>query len=496
MSMKLGMVRGAMSLGGARIVTSVLNAATLLLLARLLTPHDFGVVAIASAVLNVVISLTQVSIFQALMQRASLTREHIDTAWTLAFLRTCLIFGFFLLAAWPLSLVYDDPRMMPVFIISGLTGAFQGLFNPHMNLATKEMRFGPLTIFQICQKASALAVTVVLALMFRNYWAIIIGNFIGAFAASMLSYFLIRYRPRFTLRHWRDFVGYSGWMFFSQLFETLNWRFDQLVISVMLPKAQVGMYGMADSLAVIPSRETVQPLREALFPGLAVLNADRERMARSCLRAQSTIALISTPLGIGLALVAEPAVKVMLGDQWLAAVPLVQIFSVVYALGALTSLFPPTVMALGQTRFNFLLQFWVFVARVPLVVAGLVLGGMLGAGYARLFCEVVCMAVSLYYMKRLLHLSIWSQLASHGLVLASLAAMTAAVLAGQRLIEPVTANEFVRLIVLSAIGGLAYVAAALAIWQAGGRSGGPVSEVVSIAVRFMPSGRKQAGAGT
>jgi hypothetical protein len=99
-------------------------------------------------------------------------------------------------------------------------------------------------------------------------------------------------------------------------------------------------------------------------------------------------------------------------------------------------------------------------------------------------------------MKRLLGVSVWQQIASHGSAIAGLAVMTAAVLLGQHFINPVTANELVRLIVLSSIGGLAYVLAGLAIWQAGGRSGGPVSEIINIAMRFMPSGRKQAQAGT
>jgi O-antigen/teichoic acid export membrane protein len=153
-----------------------------------------------------------------------------------------------------------------------------GFFNPHMNLATKDMRFGPLTIFQICQKAAGLVVAIILAFVFRSYWAIIIGNLVGAASASLLSYLLIPYRPRFTLQYWREFLDFSGWMFFSQLCETINWRFDQLAIGLMLPTGQVGTYAMADSLAVIPSRETIQPLREALFPGLAAMNGDRDRV--------------------------------------------------------------------------------------------------------------------------------------------------------------------------------------------------------------------------
>ena len=122
-------------------------------------------------------------------------------------------------------------------------------------------------------------------------------------------------------------------------------------------------------------------------------------------------------------------------------------------------------------------------------------GGLFGAALDGLASEVACVLVSLLYMKRLLGISIWQQIASHGSTIASLAVMSVAVLLGQRFINPVTANELVRLIVLSSLGGVAYVVTGLAIWQAGGRSGGPVSEIINIAMRFMPSGRKQADAG-
>lgn len=496
MSMKHGVARGALSLGGARIATNLLNAATLLILARLLTPQDFGIVAIASAVLHFVISLTQVSIFQALVQRSVVTKEHIDTAWTIALLRTLLIAGFFLLAAWPLSIVYNDPRMVPVFIVTGLTGAVTGLFNPHMNLATKDMRFGPLTVFQICQKGSGLIVAIVLALIFQSFWAIIIGNFMGAALASLLSYFLIPYRPRLTLVHARDIWGFSGWMFLNQLCETVNWRFDQLAVSIAVPKAQMGLYAMADSLAVIPTRETIQPLREALFPGLAVLNGDPARMGASCMRAQATIAFISMPLGIGLALVAGPAVEVVLGAKWLAIVPFVQIFSAAYAIGALTSCFPPTAMALGETKLNFLQQFWVMVLRIPLIVAGLLTGGLIGAALGRLASEIFSSAISAWYMRRLLGISIRQQVASHSTALLGLAVMTLAVWQAQPVVESLSSSALIQLVALSSVGGLAYAAASATLWLMGGRSHGPVAELFGVVARFLPARARPAKVGS
>lgn len=486
MSVKLGTVKGALSLGSARIVTNILNAATLLILARLLSPSDFGIAAIAAAVLHFVMSLTQVSIFQALVQREDATREHIDSAWTLALIRTLLILAFFVLASWPLSIIYEDPIMIPVFIVTGFTGAVTGLFNPHMNLATKQMRFGPLTIFQIFQKASGLITAIVLALIFESFWAIIIGNLIGAVGGSLLSYFLIPYRPRLTLVKAKDIWGFSSWMFLNQLCETINWRFDQLAVSVVVPKAAMGHYAMADSLAVIPSRETVQPLREALFPGLAAINADRGRLASSCLRAQSTIGFIAMPLGIGLALIAEPAVAVLLGTKWLMIVPLVQVFSIAYVVTAITSCFASTAMAMGETRFNFQQQFWTMVFRVPLVVIGLMTAGIMGAAVGRLLSEIVWVWISLRYMKKLLGVGYLDQLKSHGTTFIALGAMSLAVLAATPYVNAAVQPDLLRMIALVVIGGAAFVASALAVWFIGGRGSGPVHEIVHIAAKFLP----------
>lgn len=486
MSTRHGVAKGALSLGGVRIVSNILSAVTLLVLAKFLTPQDFGIVAIASAVLFTVLSLTQISIFQALIQRPDNTREHIDTAWTISLIRTLLIAGFFLLASWPLSIAYHQPALIPVFLVTGVTGAMSSLSNPHLPMAAKKLNYWPLTIFQLLQKNLNLVTAIILAIILKSYWAIIIGNAIGASVSSLASYFILPYRPRLTLSRAGDLKNFTGWLFLSQLCETINWRFDQLFVSLFVSRTQMGHYAMADSLAVIPTRETIQPLREALFSGLARVNDDIGRLAETTMRAQAVICMMTMPLGLGLALVAGDAVRVVLGDVWTPIIPFVEIFSLGYAISSLTSCFAPSAMALGETKWNFLQQFSTMLIRIPLIVTGLFAGGLVGAALARLACDFVQTLITLQFTRKIFNVSVRRQLASHVSTLLGLCAMIVTVLSCSHFLSTTNASGIVRLLALTTAGGVAYCSTIFALWLAGSRHSAAFDELVSIAARFVP----------
>lgn len=490
MNLRQGVVRGAFSLGGARIASNLLGAAAILVLARLLTPEDFGIVAIATAVLSIVQSCTELSLNNALIQKSRIDRSHIDTAWTMAFIRAALIVGFFVLASWPLSLVYSNPDMVPVFVVSGATGALIGLQNPHIWLATKEMRFAPLALVQFSQKAVAIGLAIVLAIQLQSYWAIIAGNALGALFAGVLSYVLISYRPRLCLERAGEIWEFSGWMFFNQLFETLNWKIDQLIIGLVVPKAQLGIYAVADNLAVIPTRESIQPIRHALFPGLANLSENLERLNRSHILAQSSIAMLIAPLGIGLALVAEPAVAIALGDQWEAAVPFVEICAVYYALGTFSMGLQPVAMALGRTKLLFIRQLVAVIIKVPIIIAGLLMGGLIGAALGRLVSEAITVLVELLFLRHLLDLPLGKQFRHHGLTLAGLLAMAGGLTLLGGAIADLDMPVVAELALKVACGGLLYGGTILLLWLAFGRPAGPLTEMLGAFSRMTDKRRK------
>lgn len=493
MNLRLGVMRGAFSLGGARIVSNLLGAGAILILARLLTPEDFGIVAIATAVLTIVQSSTDLSLNNALIQNERLERSHVDTAWTMALLRAIIIIAFFAIASWPLAVLYSNSELVAVFIVSGITGALIGFQNPRIWLATKEMRFAPLAIVQFSQKAVAIGFGIALALAFQSYWAIIVGNLIGAVFAWAISYVLVPYLPRLSLEKFREIWAFSGWMFFNQLLETVNWRVDQLIIGLVVPKGQLGIYAVADNLAVIPTRESIQPIRHALFPGLANLSQDVKRLARSHLLAQSSIAMLIAPLGVGLALVAEPAVAIALGSQWDAAVPFVEICAIYYALGTFTMGLSPVAMAMGRTKLLSIRQVIAVFIKIPLIVGGLITGGLIGAALGRLVSEFIVVMIEFVFLRHLLEIPLLKQLKHHALTLAGLFVMVLAVVGTDWLLTGSGIGVLPELGVLMLVGGAAYFTAILFAWRLAGRIEGPVTELMKVASRFAEKRRAKRG---
>jgi O-antigen/teichoic acid export membrane protein len=488
MNVKHRVIRGSASLGMARALISLFNAVGIVVLARLLTPGDFGIVAISTAMLGVVMAVTEASLQPALVQCRNVERDHIDTVWTMSLIRAGIIFALFLAGAWPLSLIYGDPRLFEVLIVSGVTGAFMEFYNPRITLATRGLEFRALAVFQITQKFGSLLLAIGLALVFRSFWAIIVGNAVGALVVSLCSYLMIPYRPRFTLARAGEIWGFSRWMFFNQLCETLNWRFDQLVLGLTVTKAQLGFYSVADNLAVIPSRELSTPICNALFAGLTNLSGQRERLRSSFLRAQSAIAMVAVPAAVGLALVADPAVHLLLGDQWIASTPLVRILAVTYGLDMFIIAVRPLGMAMGETRLLFIRQLAGLGVRVPLILVGLMTGGMIGAALGRATGSAINCLISYYVARQLVGVTVREQMKRHSVTVAGVAAMTAVVLSLQfEFGADLASSPALAIAVLGSCGALAYCATVLALWIAGVRHSGTVIDVIGAAASFLPA---------
>lgn len=483
-------MRGAASLGGVNVAASILNAVALLVLARLLTPEDFGIVALATAILSIVQSCTEMSLNNALIKKKSIDQSHIDTVWTMALIRSALICLIFVAAAWPLSIIYSNPELVPVFLVSGLTGAIIALQNPRVWLATKQMTFGPLAIAQFLRRALGVLFAVIFAVVLQTYWAIILGYLVGAVGVAAVSYILVPYRPKFSLVHVREIWTFSRWVFLSQIFQTLNWRLDQLIVGMFVPKAQLGIYAMADNIAVIPARETVHPIRYALFPGLANISDDLHRMRQSLLLSQATIAMIVAPLGVGLALVAEPAVELALGSKWLDTIPFIQIFCIVYTVGIFSIGLHPVSMALGKTKLLFIRQFMTVCVKIPAILTGLYLGGLVGAALGRLASDIFAVAVEFFLMKRMLELPIWRQISKHSFTLIGLSAMVIGVTGIEAALPSTQWHPALEFVVLSASGASIYAGSIFVLWLVQGRSHGPVNVLIDALQRIMANARK------
>jgi len=490
LGIKWRLTKGATWIAATRILVNIIAFANTLLLARLLTPADFGLVAIAIAITTVVTSVTELSLASALIQHKNPRDEHFDSAWTLNFARGAILALLICGIAVPTAQLYGDTRLVSVMLVIGAVTLLGGMANPKLVVFSRKLVFWQEFALGVSQKLLGFIVAAVVALLYRSYWALIAGIVVTQVSATVLSYFLFPYRPRLRLGGVGELFSFSAWLSLSQAINTLNWKFDQLVIGYFLGGTSLGYYTVGDNLAILPTREATAPLALTLFPAFSRLVDDPARLRRAYQHAQALLCMVALPLGCGFAIVAKPLIVLTMGKTWLPAVIVVQLLASIFAIQTLSTTLQPLALAMGQTRRLFYRDSVNFVIRVPLIVVGMVTGGLVGIVYARCISGLVGTAINMAMTRWLLGLSVRDQLAVNVRSLISVGLMVLGVFLGGQMISNIESSlgRITKIAAMVAAGAIIYVGALYALWCRAGRPDGPESEVIRVAGRMLSSG--------
>lgn len=368
-----GVLIGSAWMIGAKVVVNTAALVSTIILARILTPNDFGLVAIATAVGVVVSLVTEMSLSNALLKNDAPDEADFDTAWSMNFLRGIGLAVVLTALAWPLALAYDDARLAAVLIVIAITATIRALENPHMVTFRRALNFRPDFQLEVTEKIASVAVAIALAIIFRSFWALVLGNLFAVLARVALSYLKRPYQPRFTLERWRSLMSFSVWLTLAQTVKTLTERSVPLIIGAFLPTMAVGQYSLGERLASMPIRELIGTLSVTLFPAFSRMNDDPDRLRRAYIRAQGMTSLLAMPMGFGMAAIAEPLVPFLIGAKWLPAVPVIQAVAIASSILAVQNGLP-LAMATGKTQSVLHRNIGIFLFQVPLVFAGLIAG--------------------------------------------------------------------------------------------------------------------------
>lgn len=477
------LARGSLWITASRGLVNALGFISTIVLARLLLPSDFGLVALGMTMLLILQSFTNLSLAQALVHHREPTRGHFDTAWTLNMLRGLLLGGLFSAVGPVVAAFYGDPRLANVIYAFGLSIFMSGLANPRRIMLQKELIFWQDFVLNVSQKMIGVIVGIAVALIYRSYWALIAGTLVGQLAQVVISYTVLPFRPRLTLKHARELWSFSVWLALSQMINTINWRFDQLLIGKFLGSTDLGYYTVGNNLAVMPTREATSPLTQTLFPAFSKFANEPGRLRHAYQRAQALVTAIALPLGVGMALIAEPLVLLAMGEKWLPATAVIEALAAIIAVQTIGSQVVPLGMSLGATRLLFVRDTQLFFVRLPLITAGMYLYGLQGVIYARVITGLVATLVNMLMIRRLIALPVRKQLGANLRCILAVLVMSAAVWAAQRMFA--ANHDMVRLLfevaTLIGIGAFTYGASSAALWMIGGRPAGPEREMLDLA---------------
>ncbi len=323
---------------------------SMMILARLLTPADFGIIAMATVVVGLVDVLLDLGVNIALIHNHTAEHEDYDTAWTLRLIQAGIvalsIFVFSPLAAD----YYHNPLVTDVLRVMSLNVVIGGLENIGIVTFQKNMEFGIDFKFFFYKRVTGFLVTLVGAFVLHTYWAMVFGALAGRVMGVFLSYGMHKHRPRFCLTRLSHIWSFSQWVLVRNIGSYLDSRTDKLLVGGRTSAGMTGEYAIADEIAAMPTSELLAPLGRVLFPAFVLKRGDPEAFARSISTAIGVQALVAIPACAGLATVAHDAVWVLLGQKWLASIPLIQVLAMVNLIVALIHSTGYALLAIGQVR--------------------------------------------------------------------------------------------------------------------------------------------------
>lgn len=465
--------RGAAWVMGAGFFARMIGALNTIVVARLLAPDDIGIVAVATVTMQMLQGFSDIGVSQAVVKFRDATRDDFDTLFTFAAIRGVVVAAL-LAAAAPLAAgFYDDPRMFWVFMGVALFPLVTGFLNPRFYEFERDLSFSREFIVVAVNKSIGVIVSIAIAVIYRNYWAIIGGLVAGGVVQLFLSYVMRPYLPRISFRSFRKVFGFSSWLAGVAFMAALNNKLDVPVLARFAGSSGAGAFFMGKQLSGMITEQIAAPLSRAIYPGLSSLQENVDRMRRAFLQGFEALALIATPTAVGFAFVAEDLVRVLLGDKWGEAAPVIQILSPVIGIQCLFYATQYYAVAQGKTKLVFFRELIFFLVRFPLIVWGALAGGLLGMTLAVGATGLFQVALNLALYAQVSGRPFWEPLAQARRSFAAVVIMGGVLLIMRAAIPDFDAYPVaLRLVIEIIVGAAAFVGGLLLAWRASGATDG------------------------
>jgi len=351
------------------IVNAVLIMGMTAILARILDPAEFGLVAAANILLRFTTYLT-VGIEPAIIQKKDLSELDIRTSFTLSVLIGLSTCGLVMLFA-PLAVnVIPSAEIVPVIRVLALALLFNGLSMTAVALLKKELGFRALAKIEIAAYVTGYCVVgLILALNGFGIWSLVCASLTQSLMIGALAYVIIRHgcRPVLDRGSRRHLVSFGGKSTLLSFLEFLGFNVDNLVIGHGLGPAALGLYTRAMALIDLPIQQITTPLLKVSFPAMSQIQNDYVKLREVYASTITIMVVIAVPAAVGLIPAASDLVLTLLGLKWVDAIPILQVLSILIPIAMVTGFMGSICTATGRLNGRLTIQA-VFIVALPVVV--------------------------------------------------------------------------------------------------------------------------------
>lgn len=466
------LAKGAIWMVLLRLSIKGIGLVSTIVLARLLSPDDFGLMAIAGSIYAFIILLNAFGLDSAIIQNQNANERHYNTAWTIQ-----VVFG--LLASFLLIVVsehaanyFSDNRLKNVLLMMSLIFFVNGFKNIGVVDFRKKMEFNREFKFQLAIKLASFCTVIPLAVLLESFWALLWGMLASSLASVLFSFTMQTYRPSFTLSALKELFGFSSWLFLNNCLIYLSTHTQALVLGKIYSPKEVGVYSISNELATITSTELVASINRAAFPAYSKVANEKRKLKDLYLKTISYLVAIAAPCCMGLAVTAPLLIPVVLGGQWREAIPIIQVLAIANVLVSINTNSGYVYLALGRQKLSTLLMTVQLCVFLPLLFILTSKFGLLGAAQATLITTCISFPLNYLILYREINISFWIQLKT---IQRPIVASLVMYFAVEILISKVDsiAHPYLSLLACIFFGILIYLSVLFVLWSLSGKPDSP-----------------------
>jgi O-antigen/teichoic acid export membrane protein len=396
-------VRGVTWVGAYRASSRLIAFAKTAILARILVPAQFGIFGIAGLALTLLETLTQTGINIFLVQEEDDVDSYIDTAWVVSITRGILIALTIIILTPFIASFFRVPEARNILFLTSLVPFLRGFINPSIVKFQKDLEFDKEFRFKLPIYVTESVVAIVLALLTHDASSFIWGMIAGVIIEILLSFIVVRPVPKFSFEaiKIKRVVSQGKWVTAFGAFDYLFQNLDDFTVGRFLGKSSLGVYQVAYKISSLPITEVADVFSRVTFPVFRKISNDKERLKKAFIKTTLGISALVIPFGAVIFLFSEQIVLILLGNNWVAAIPVLKVLSLY---GIIRGIFYP-MMAVFLA-----LQKQQYITVVTLVgILGLGLSiiplvnrfGIVGAGISTLVGSLATAPVIIYYLLKI-----------------------------------------------------------------------------------------------
>ena len=360
------MIKGSFWVFTLRIADRIFNLIKIIIIARLLSPNDFGMFGIALLILSIFGTFTQTGSLSALIQKKGKIESYLNTAWTLGLIRGGLIATLVFFLAKPSALFFATPDTEQILRIIGISIVLESLNNIAVIYLHKELKFQKYFKYQFLGTITDVIVTIIAAFFLKSVWALVLGLLAGNLVRCIMSYIIESYRPKlqFNKSQVRELLKFGKWIAGTSILVFLIIHGDDIFVGKLLGAAMLGFYQMAYKISNTPTTEITLVISHVSFPAYSKLQDNLPKLRDAFMRVLKLTAFISFPLAAFIFILAPEFTLLFLGEKWMPVVPAMRILVMAGAVRSLIASACSIFRAIGKPKIETIWQ----VIRLSIIV--------------------------------------------------------------------------------------------------------------------------------